>query len=51
MSGIFSIARTPGQTLVDIFFLDALGVVVPLEHIPKPAQWAASLDGVLSSER
>jgi len=45
---ISSLARTQGQALMAAFFLDSLDVVLsgyltPLEHMPKAAQWAASL--------
>jgi ABC-2 type transport system permease protein len=45
---ISSFARTQGQALMAAFFLDSLDVIlsgylIPLEHMPKAAQWAASL--------
>ncbi|MFQ5612816.1 MAG: ABC transporter permease [Anaerolineae bacterium] len=45
---ISSVARTQGQALMAAFFLDSLDVVLsgylmPLENMPRAAQWASSL--------
>jgi hypothetical protein len=56
MSSLLSVAHVHGEALMDIFFLDARGVLmsvylIPVEYMYKSVHGATLLDEAVSSER